>query len=93
VESSLGLPTGTANLPGVEHALVIVAELALNEMIYPRANETVGDRGIESWSAQGYSEQRKRLKNTALGQSARANFAAELLDASIKRARRAVILR
>jgi hypothetical protein len=88
-----GLPTGTANLPGVEHALVIVAELALNEMAYPRANESAGDRGIEQWSAMDYSEKRKPLKRTALGQSARANYAAELLDISVKRAKRAITLR
>ena len=88
-----GLPTGTANLPGVEHALTIVAELALNEMIYPRANESAGDRGIEQWSAQDYSERRKSLKRTALGQSARANYASELLDISVKRAKRAITLR
>ena len=88
-----GLPTGTANLPGIEHALTIVAELALNEMIYPRANESAGDRGIEQWSAQDYSERRKPLKRTALGQSARANYASELLDISVKRAKRAITLR
>ena len=88
-----GLPTGTANQPPVEHALVIVAELALQEMLYPRANETSGDRGIESWSSQGYSETRKRLKRTALGQSARANYAAELLDNAVKKARRSLLLR
>lgn len=88
-----GLPTGTANLPGIEHALTIVAEEALNEMVYPRANETSGARGIETWSSQGYSETRKRLKRTSLGQSARANYAAELVEISVKRARRAISLR
>ena len=88
-----GLPTGTANQPGIEHALVIVAELSLNEMLYPRANETAGDRGVEAWSGMDYSETRKRLKRTALGQSARANYAAELIDMTVKKARRSLMMR
>ena len=88
-----GLPTGTASQPPIEHALVIIAELSLNEMLYPRANETHGDRGIEMWSAQDYSERRKTLKRTSLGQSARANYAAELIESAVKRARKAISLR
>jgi len=81
-----GLPTGTANQPGILHALSIVAELALNEVAWPRANESQGDRGIESWGTLDYRETRKKLKRTALGQSARANYAAELIDMTVRRA-------
>jgi len=88
-----GLPTGTASQPDFLMALTVVAELVLNEMLYPRANETSGDRGIESFSSIDYSEQRKRLKRTALGQSARANYAAELLDNAVKRAVPAIMFR
>jgi len=88
-----GLPTGTANLPGFEHALVIIAEESLQEMVYPRSGETVGNRGVQNWSAQGYSEQRKKWATTILGDSARARYAAELLEATVKRARRAVVFR
>ena len=82
-----GLPTGTASQPDVLLALTIIAQETLNEMAYPNANETPGARGIEQWSSLDYSEKRKPLKRTALGQSARANFAAELLDGAVKKAR------
>lgn len=88
-----GLPTGTANQPAMEHALSIVAELALNEMKYPRMNEAVGDRGIEEFRSLDYSEKRKKLKRTALGQSARANYAAELIKSTVSLARRAIRMR
>ena len=88
-----GLPTGTANQPGILHALTIVAELTLNEIAYPRANETAGDRGIEEFSTLDYREKRKKLKRTALGQSARANYAAEMVDITVRRAVPAIMLR
>ena len=81
-----GLPTGTASQADVLLALTIVAQDTLNEMSFPSANETAGDRGIESFSSLDYSETRKKLKRTALGQSARANYASELLDNAVKRA-------
>lgn len=74
-----GLPTGTANQPVFEQSLVISAEIALNEMLYPRANEGAGDIGIESWSGLDYSETRKKNPRTALGESPRANYAASLI--------------
>lgn len=88
-----GLPTGTANQPTIEHALVIVAELALGEMLYPRMNETSGDRAITDWSSEGYSESRKKWARTALGDSARTAYAAELIRHSIDLARRTIRLR
>lgn len=88
-----GLPTGTANQAPIENALVIAADLALGEIVYPRANETVGDRGIEEFSSLDYRERRKKLTRTALGESARANYAAELIKSTIPLARRAIRLR
>jgi len=75
-----GLPTGTANLPNALLALTMVAEINLNEIIDPSANEGVGDIGIQEFSNQQYKESRKRLRNTAFGNSARANKAAQLLS-------------
>ena len=88
-----GLPTGTANQPSVEHGLSIVAELALNEMRYPRMNESAGDIAVESWSGLDYSETRKRNARTALGESPRAHYAAELIKSTVNLARRAIRLR
>lgn len=88
-----GLPTGTANHPNVLHALTIIAEEAINEMQYPRAGEAVGNRAVMEWGDQDYREIRKDWKRTVLGVSARAAYAAELLDAVIKKARKAVMLR
>lgn len=80
-----GLPTGTASQPDVLLALTMIAQETLNEMVYPSANETAGARGVIRWSSLEYSEERLKLKRTALGQSAVANFAADLLDSSIRR--------
>lgn len=88
-----GLPTGTANQPPIEHALVIAAEIALNEMLYPRQNEGAGDIGIETWSGLDYSEVRKKNARTALGESPRANYAAQLIKHTVSLARRAIRLR
>lgn len=79
-----GLPTGTASQADVLLALTIIAQENLSEMLYPNQD---GARGVERWSSLEYSEQRKKLKRTALGQSARANFAADLLDSTIRKAR------
>lgn len=88
-----GLPTGTANQPGILHALTIVSELSLQEMLYPRANESQGDRGILEWSSLNYKEKRKDWPKTVLGQSARAGLAADLIKSSVKLARRAIMMR
>lgn len=86
-----GLPTGTANQPDVLLALTILAEISLNEMIYPRANETAGDVGVESFSSLDYSEKRSKMKRTILGTSARADKAARLLDVAVVKARKALV--
>ena len=88
-----GLPTGTANQPGILHALSIVAELALNEMSWPRGNETSGDRGVEEFSTMDYSEKRKKWPRTALGMSARAGYAADLIKMTVRRAIPSIQLR
>ena len=75
-----GLPTGTSIQADMLLSLTIVAEIVLNEIIDPSANEGVGDAGIEEYSNQQYKEKRKKLRKTALGRSARANFAADLVD-------------
>lgn len=88
-----GLPTGVASTPTILLGLTMAAQLVLNEMKYPSANETAGDVGVESFSSQGYSERRKTLKRTAFGQSAKANFIAHLFDTSgFVKARRALYL-
>lgn len=85
-----GLPTGTANAPSILLGLTMAAQLFLNEMKYPSANETAGDVGVESFSNQGYSEKRKPFKRTAFGQSAKSSYIAHLFDSSVRKARRAL---
>lgn len=85
-----GLPTGTASKPTILLGLTMAAQIFLNEMAYPSANETTGDMGIESFSNQGYSERRKPLKRTSFGQSAKANYIAHLFDSTLVKARRAL---
>lgn len=74
-----GLSTGTASKSNVLLSLAIVAQINLNEMTDPGANEGTGDVGILEFSNQEYSEKRKELKNTAFGNSAKANKAAQLV--------------
>lgn len=75
-----GLGSGTCYQPDMLLGLTIAAEIALMEMIDPGYNEGVGDIGIQSFSNQGYSENRVRLKRTAFGTSARANYVAHLVN-------------
>jgi|SRR3990167_913302 len=75
-----GLPTGTSVQADMLLSLTIVSEIVLNEIVDPSANEGVGDAGIEEFSNQQYREKRKKLRNTGLGRSARANFAADLVE-------------
>jgi hypothetical protein len=85
-----GLPTGTASKPSILLGLTMAAQLFLNEIAYPSANESTGDVGVESFSNQGYSEKRKTLKRTSFGQSAKASYIAHLFDSSLVKARRAL---
>lgn len=75
-----GLPSGYADDPTLLMALTTFADLALEQMIDPSGAEGgPGDPGVQSFTAQGYGETRTKLKDTALGSSARANYAAKLL--------------
>jgi hypothetical protein len=64
-----GFPTGT--VPSLLQAgLVLAAQINLNEWVVDLANEGVGDVGIQQFSNQSYSEQRKKLGRNAFGSSA-----------------------
>jgi len=89
-----GLPTGTANQPGIVKALAIVAQINLNEE-YPGTvgvNESVGAIGVQQFKAQEYFEKRAEhaLIKTALGDDAKSQRARKLIDMSIKKARRVI---
>jgi hypothetical protein len=69
-----GLPTALTNLPLVRAVLTRLAQIELNEITDPTANEGgAGDAGVQSFSAISYSEQRVALKHTSFGTSAMAN--------------------
>lgn len=85
-----GLPTGTATKPPILLGLTLAAQLFLNEIAYPSANETAGDVGVMQFTNQGYSETRKPFKRTAFGQSAKASYIAHLFDSTLIKARRAL---
>jgi len=74
-----GLPTGTANQPDIEMALVTYADIILNEMV-GYGNESTGDIGVKSFDNQDYSEVRVALLRTSFGTSARAQFIKKLLN-------------
>lgn len=86
-----GLPTGTANFPGILEALTILAQMDLNEKDPGNAgmNEGVGSVGISDFSDRVYREKRKDadMKRTIFGSSPKANYAARLIDATIRKAR------
>ena len=69
-----GLPTALTNLPIVRAVLTRLAQIELNEITDPTANEGgAGDAGVQGFSAISYSEQRVALKHTSFGTSAMAN--------------------
>lgn len=87
-----GLPTGTANQPGILTALTILAQTDLNEK-FPGAvgvNESVGAIGIQDFKTLDYLEKRAEhaLVKTALGDDARSQRAKKLIDMSIRKARK-----
>lgn len=90
-----GLPTGTANQPGMLEALTILAQIDLNEKSpgLVDVNEGVGDIAIQSFRSIDYSETRgaHSLIRTALGESAAAMRAKRLIDMSIHKARRTLM--
>lgn len=85
VVMNAGLPTGTANQADMLLGLTIAAEINLNRIIDPSANEGTGDIGIEEFSNLSYREKRIGLKRTAFGNSAKANEAALLTQATRKK--------
>ena len=87
-----GLPTGTANQPGILEALTIIAQIDLNEKLpgVVGVNEGVGDIAIQNFRSLDYAETRgaHSLVKTALGESPKSMRAKRLIDMSIRRARR-----
>ena len=87
-----GLPSGTANQPGILTALTIVAQINLNES-FPGVvgvNESVGAIGVQQFKALDYMEKRAdhALIKTSLGDDAKSQRARKLIDMSIRKARR-----
>lgn len=89
-----GLPTGTANQPGILEALTILAQIDLNEKSpgVVGQNEGAGDVAIQQFRSLDYTEVRgaHSLVKTALGESPKAMRAKRLIDMSIRKARRAL---
>jgi len=67
-----GLPTGTFSKASYMMGLVQYAQLVLFELTDPSSLEGgVGDIGVQAFGDNGYSEQRKKLISTLLGNSNR----------------------
>lgn len=76
-----GLPTGTWEDARLLQALTVGAQIFLDQMIDPESGEGgAGNPGVKNYSSLGYSETHIGGKMTAFGASARANFAAKLLE-------------
>lgn len=83
IVATYGLPTDTANDPRLLLGLTTAADLALQQIVDPLAAEGgAGDPGIKSFRSLSYSEARadSSFKMTAFGDSARANYAANMLS-------------
>lgn len=76
-----GLESGlAASTPSILNAVTIAADLALQQMVDPGASEGgAGDPGVQRWGSLTYREERTKLRHTAFGSSARANYAADLI--------------
>lgn len=75
-----GLNLEASSDPRLLLGLVTWADLALEQIIDPSGAEGgPGDPGVQSYGADGYSESRTPLVETAAGYSARANYAARML--------------
>jgi hypothetical protein len=85
-----GLPTGTANQGDVLLALTLAAQINLNLMVNQSALAGEADIGIDNFSAIDYRETRHQssIKRTVFGSSPMANKIADLLNGSIRIARR-----
>lgn len=81
VTFTAGFPTGVAaNDYGLHTALGMLAGMHLLEIVAPGSNEGgPGMPGIQSWSADGYSESRVTPKATPFGLSAKAQYIAQLV--------------
>ena len=77
ISYTAGLSTGTITQPDYLMYLVSLADIFLKEISGDGGNEGVGDIGIQSFSADGYSEKRFPLRKTTLGSSARSNWIAD----------------
>ena len=73
-----GFASGTVTQPSMLAALSIAAQINLNEWVQDLANEGVGDIGVQRFSNQSYSEERKTLGRNTFGSSALAQRAAKL---------------
>lgn len=67
-----GLATGTVTHPNILAALSLAAQIHLNEWDVSLSNEGTADIGVTRFFNQSYSEERKFLKNTVFGNSAKA---------------------
>lgn len=74
-----GLATGTVTQPLMLAALSLAAQIFLNMWVQDLSNEGTADIGIQSFSNQGYSENRVKLGRTAFGTSAMAQQVASLV--------------
>lgn len=74
-----GLSTGTVTQPSILQALVLAAQITLNEMDFSLSNEGTADIGVQSFTNQKYSEVRAKLANTVFGNSATAQRIARLI--------------
>lgn len=82
IVATYGLPAAAANDPRLLMALSTAADLALEQITDPSGAEGgAGDPGIKSFRSLSYSETRAdaSTKTTAFGNSARANYAANML--------------
>lgn len=78
VAYTAGLSTGSYTSPAMLSALVMAAQINLNEIDVSLSNESTADIGITNFTNQRYSEARMKLGNTAFGNSPMANRIARL---------------
>jgi hypothetical protein len=79
VAYNAGYSSGTVYQADMLLALTMLAEINLNEIIDPGANEGTGDIGVQEFQNQQYSEKRYPLGKNAFGTSARAQKVANLV--------------
>ena len=81
IDYTAGIPPGQAeSSPTMLLALTTIADIALEQITDPGASEGgPGDPGVQSWSSFKYREERVPLIAHAVGSSARANYAANLV--------------